>query len=88
MPIFNPKPNHLHVGMIYSAKEKRLEEDHCVYFNPESSNFFIVESTEYDSPSGVTCNHSIRQLDEDGLEAILAEHPEILDRVNELRRQS
>ena len=88
MPIFNPKPHHTYVGGIYSERRKRREEDHDVYFDSESQRFFVVESTEYDSPSGVTCNHITRQLSNEALEAILTEHPDLLDRVNTLRGQS
>ena len=85
MPIFNRKPHHTYVGQTFSMRKNRFEEDHSLYFDSESGEFFIVESTEYESGPNVSCNHSITELDESELETELRLHPELVEKVDELR---
>lgn len=87
MGIFNPKPHHTHVGQTFSARKNREEEDHSLYFDSKKNEFFIVESTEYESGPNVSCHHSIRELSTEGLEAVLNEHPELVEKAEELRNR-
>jgi hypothetical protein len=84
MPIFNPQPNHIYVGEVYSERRNRYEEDHHLYFDSQSKSFFIVEATEHESGSNISCNHITRNVAGEGLSQLLAEHPELRAKADEL----
>lgn len=83
MPMFNPKPSQIRIGRLHSEKGIRYEEDHYLYFDKDTSGFFVVEETEHDSGPKVSCNYSIQDLKGINIELYLKDHPDLMLKAKE-----
>lgn len=60
---FQAKPNHKFIKQIHSSKKNSVEEDHSLYFDTFKKEYFVVESTEYESGPNVTNSYIVRPIE-------------------------
>jgi hypothetical protein len=82
--IFKPTPTQVYVGHVWSNPKNSQfgdEENHELYFDRETLEFFVVEEVAFGYPNG-GCNHNTSPLRD-----YLARHPRRHDQLESLIRQ-